>query len=276
MIIDDQSATFHHLAHLNYYRLTPYWLPFQENTVIHKFRPGTKFERVVDIYMFDKKLRLLLLNAIERIEVSVRTQWAYHFAHAHGAHAYLDKKFYLDLDQLSDNMTKLKDEFERSKEVFITHYKKTYNDPSMPPIWVACEIMSLGLLSKYYSNLNSRKVLDAIANTYFLNKTVMKSLLHHLAHIRNLCAHHSRIWNRDFKIKIKIPKSKSLKLTPNFNTKERSKLYNTLVFLIHLMDVINPSNKWRERLFHLIDEHNINISSMGFPDNYMDLDIWKS
>nr|VFJ98452.1 MAG: Abortive infection bacteriophage resistance protein [Candidatus Kentron sp. LFY] len=257
MIIKDRSSALHHLAHLNYYRLTPYWLPFQKDTVTHEFKPETVFDKVIDVYMFDKKLRLLLLNAIEKIEVSVRTQWAYHFAHKHGPHAYSNKGFYRKENLFSADMERLEDEFRRSSEVFIKHYKKTYDSPNMPPIWVVCEIMSLGLLSKYYSNLNSKEVLEAIANTYSLDKCVMKSLLHHLAHVRNLCAHHSRIWNRDFKIKIKLPK-KPLKLSSNFNTEKSCKLYNTLVLSIHLMSVINPSNKWKKRLLHLIDEHNIN------------------
>nr|VFK58713.1 MAG: Abi-like protein [Candidatus Kentron sp. TUN] len=78
MIISDRSAAHHHLSHLNYYRLTAYWLPFQENTVTHRFKQETLFDDIINLYMFDKKLRLLLLNAVERIEISVRTQWAYH------------------------------------------------------------------------------------------------------------------------------------------------------------------------------------------------------
>nr|VFK62064.1 MAG: Abortive infection bacteriophage resistance protein [Candidatus Kentron sp. TC] len=275
MIIDDRSAAPHYLAHLNYYRLTAYWLPFQENRVTHRFKPGTLFSKVVDLYMFDKKLRLLLLNAIERIEVSVRTQWAYHFAHKHGAHAYLDQKFASDKDRFERDRKKLGEELKRSDEKFIVHYKRTY-EPSTPPIWVICEIISLGLLSRWFGNLNSGEVRGAIAKTYGLDDRVMESLLRHLAYVRNLCAHHGRIWNRKFTITVKIPKSKPARLIRAFNLDEKRNLYNTLVLLSHSMDVINPSNEWKEHLLHLIDEHEVNVSSMGFPANYREYDIWKS
>ena len=225
--------------------------------------------------MFDKKLRLLLLNAIERIEVSVRTQWAYHFAHKHGAHAYLDQKFASDKDRFERDRKKLGEELKRSNEEFIVHYKGTY-EPSTPPIWVICEIISLGLLSRWFGNLNSREVRGAIAKTYGLDDRVMESLLRHLAYVRNLCAHHGRIWNRKFAITVKIPKSKPARLIRAFNLDKKRNLYNTLVLLSHSMDVINPSNEWKEHLLHLIDEHEVNVSSMGFPANYREYDIWKS
>nr|VFK75802.1 MAG: Abi-like protein [Candidatus Kentron sp. MB] len=103
MIIDDYAMVAHSLKHLNYYRLIGYWLPFQKNKTTHEFKPGTGFEHVLDSYMFDKKLRLLLLNAIERIEVSVRTQWAYNLAIKHGAHSYLDSDLFYD----KENSTKI-------------------------------------------------------------------------------------------------------------------------------------------------------------------------
>ena len=133
------------------------------------------------------------------------------------------------------DIQKLKDEFKRARELFITHYKNTYKSPSMPPVWAICEIMSLGLLSRFYSNLNSKEVRKAIADTYKLEQKIIKSLLRHLAYIRNLCAHHSRIWNRKFEITVKIPKSKPLGLKDSFNSEEERKLYNTLVFIAYMM-----------------------------------------
>jgi len=73
--IPDHEQAAHYLYHLNYYRLSGYMLPFQEGTE-HHFQAGTTFEHVLNLYLFDRKLRLLLMDAIERIEVSVRTPWA--------------------------------------------------------------------------------------------------------------------------------------------------------------------------------------------------------
>lgn len=77
-LITDDGAE-HYLKHLNYYRLSGYWLPFQIDTKEHLFKPNTNFSDVLNLYIFDREFRLLLLDAIERIEVSVRTHWAYYF-----------------------------------------------------------------------------------------------------------------------------------------------------------------------------------------------------
>lgn len=90
MEIPDRDRARHYLAHLNYYRLGAYWLPFEADHATHRFRPGTRFEDVVGLYVFDRELRLLVMDAIERLEVSVRTQWAYHLAHAYDPHAHME------------------------------------------------------------------------------------------------------------------------------------------------------------------------------------------
>ena len=79
-----------YLQHLNYYRFSAYWLPFESDHTTHVFRSGTRFEEVLGLYVFDRELRLLMLDAIERVEVSIRSQWAYQCAHLHNPHGHLD------------------------------------------------------------------------------------------------------------------------------------------------------------------------------------------
>ena len=90
MITENPAEAEFYLQHLNYYRLSAYWLPFEANHTTHQFKPETRFTDVLNNYIFDRELRLLLLDAIERVEVSVRGQWAYQIAHRHGPHAHLD------------------------------------------------------------------------------------------------------------------------------------------------------------------------------------------
>lgn len=90
LIVQDEAFARHYLAHVNYYRLTGYWLPLEADHANHRFRPGVTFETVLNLYIFDRELRLLLMDAIERVEVSLRAQWAYYMAHQHGPHSYLD------------------------------------------------------------------------------------------------------------------------------------------------------------------------------------------
>lgn len=90
MVIGDTDRARRYLSHLNYYRLAAYWLPFEETHLPHKFKPDTRFDTVLEHYIFDRELRLLVMDAIERIEVSLRTQWAYYLSHTYGPHAHLD------------------------------------------------------------------------------------------------------------------------------------------------------------------------------------------
>lgn len=217
MIVDNQAEAELYLQHLNYYRLSAYWLPFEADHATHTFRPGTRFTDVLNLYIFDRELRLLVLDAIERIEVSVRSQWAYQLAHLHGPHAHLNSALARKPHFWRSNIDQLTEEVDRSEEAFIKHLKSTYSD-RLPPIWAACEVMSLGLLSRWYNNLKPMPTRRAIAATYRIDEKVLESWLRHLSLIRNTCAHHSRLWNREFTITPLLPRNKPSGLAPNAKT----------------------------------------------------------
>ncbi|MGC4367697.1 Abi family protein [Hydrogenophaga sp. R2] len=273
MVVDDPAAAEFHLQHLNYYRLGAYWLPFEADHATHSFRPGTRFADVLNLYVFDRELRLLVLDAIERVEVSVRSQWACQMAHRHGPHAHLDAALAFNSHHWQTNLNKLTDEVDRSDEVFIKHLKATYSE-ALPPVWAVCEVMSLGLLSRWYSNLRPMHTRSAIAAAYGVDQKVLESWLHHLSLVRNTCAHHSRLWNRDFTVTPKLPHSKPAGLAAQCQAGSR-KLYNALVILLHCMDVIAPQNHWRARLKDLIARHAVPVAPMDFPAGWKQLAIWQ-
>jgi len=119
MTIDDSAEAEFYLRHLNYYRLGAYWLPFESDHTSHQFRSNTHFNDVLNLYIFDRELRLLVLDAIERIEVSVRCQWAYCLAHNHGTHAHLDATLAFNRGFWQSNLDKLTSDVQRSDEVFM-------------------------------------------------------------------------------------------------------------------------------------------------------------
>lgn len=275
MAVPDRDCARHYLAHLNYYRLGAYWLPFEANHAPHAFRPGTSFDDVIELYVFDRELRLLVMDAIERLEVSVRARWAYHLAHVHGTHAYLDAVIFQDRDKYERCLSSLKEEVERSKEVFVSHYQKTYDDPPLPPVWAVVEVMSLGQLSMWYKNLKYRHDRNTIATVYGLDETILVSFLHHLTIVRNLCAHHSRLWNRRFGFQAKMPKH-SAPLAQSLNLAQPKQIYTTLVMLEYLMNIISPHHHWKNRLLELFEHHPIAIpAAMGFPDDWRTRPVWK-
>jgi len=273
-----EKGTIHYLQHLNYYRLSGYWIPFQEDNKTHRFKPDSRFSDVLNLYFFDRELRLLLLDAIEKIEISVRTQWAHYFAELSGSHAHLEQSLNANREWHMRNIAQLQKELARSDELFIKHYQNTYTFPDKPPIWVVCEVMSFGLLSKWLKSMRSSEPCTKIARAYQLDYDVLVSFIEYLAYLRNLCAHHNRVWNRKTTKTIKIPRSKPSELISSFNREPLSlrKLYNPLVMVIHLLKVICPDNHFKNRLIALIEKHDIPPNAMGFPDNWQQRFIWAT
>jgi abortive infection bacteriophage resistance protein len=272
MGIGDIAQVEFYLQHLNYYRLGAYWLPFESDHSTHIFKSGTKFEDVLNLYVFDRDLRLLMLDAIERVEVSVRSQWAYQIAHLHHPHGHLDVTLAVNNNRWQKNLAKLTSEVNRSDETFIKHLITTYSE-TLPSIWAVCEVMSLGLLSRWYDNLKPMKTRRAIAVVYGVDEQVLASWLRHLSLIRNICAHHSRLWNRELTITPTLPRNKPVGLASQWVSGSR-KLYNTLVILLHLMDVIAPKHLWRGRMKDLMSQHEISVAAMGFPLDWKTSKIW--
>jgi len=92
--VPDSTAATHYLTHIGYYRLSGYALPFQIGGTgpdRHNFKPGITFDAILDRYSFDRKLRLLVVDAIERVEISVRAALSNVIASRHGAHGYMSK-----------------------------------------------------------------------------------------------------------------------------------------------------------------------------------------
>jgi abortive infection bacteriophage resistance protein len=273
----DRSEALHCLGHINYYRLGAYWLPFEANHASHAFKPGTTLADVLNLYIFDRELRLLVLDAIERVEVSVRTGWAYTLAHRYGAHAHLNadlfKKPAANWDYAKQSL-KLQDEARKSKEKFLQHHYQKY-DEAMPPLWAVVEIMTLGQLSKWYGNLRHGADRNAVAHSYGMDETNLTSFLHHLSVIRNFCAHHSRLWNREFTFTFRLPNHRPQGLVTSLNHQDSRRLYNTLTVLAWLLDGISPQHHWKKRLKTLLAQYGVEVQRMGFPAGWEKMPIWQ-
>ena len=276
MQLADKTLAEFYLSQINYYRLGAYWLPFEADHAQHAFKPGTTFEQVLLLYTVDRELRLLLLDAIERIEIAVRTRWAYEMAHRHGPHSHLESGLAKSFKGWTNNLCTMIAEFERSDEVFAQHYKTNYAQPDLPPVWAICEVMSLGVLSRCYAQLGPMATRRAIAGHFGFDQQQFEGLLAHLTYLRNLCAHHSRVWNRRFTKTVPLPKAKPHGMREQLNLAAERQLYNTLVCLLHLMDSISPRHHWRARLLELLgrlspEQH----QAMGFPAGWQDFALWQ-
>lgn len=272
--VEDEGHALHVLAHHSYYRLSAYRFPFQED--VDHFRAGTSFSQLWELYCFDRKLRHLVTEACKAVELSTRARLAYTLSEKYGSQAYELPAVFKDPRMHTNNLASLDRELDRSDEPFVAHYRERYK-MQRPPIWGACEVMSFGLLSRFYANIARDADRKAIARTYQLSIDGMKSLLEHTVYLRNLCAHHCRLWNRRFTITVGLPAKHPAPVVASLNREEDRKLYNSLVILVHLLAVIEPESDWGIRLqAHLNSLPNISHTEMGFPDNWQRLPIWQS
>lgn len=275
LVVTDDAFAEHCLRHHNYYRLSAYRFPFTEAENPDQFLKGTTFDELWGLYCFDRQLRLLVMEGVKRLEISVRANVAYTLAHAYGVFSYEDPSLFHNRYRHTKGLATLDEELQRSKEVFVKHYHDEYNLPR-PPIWAACEVMSFGLISRFYENIQADKVRKTIAAEYGLMPPTMRSLLLHAVYVRNLCAHHSRLWNRRFTITLSLPQHRLTALVASLNPAEDRRIYNTLVMLAHVVNVVEPANHWSHRLRALLHAQTFPVTErMGFPGDWETRPIWQ-
>lgn len=296
MAISDIPKAKQYLQRLGYYRLSGCWYPFREskvengrNLILDNFKKGTEFGHAVDLYVFDKKLRLLFMDALERIEVAVRVDIALTLGLrsqvAHRDPALLDGLFTKKIDHNTGNtfyadwLTKFDQLAQRSKEDFVIHFKNKYNTPL--PIWVAIELWDFGLLSKFLSGINFSDRSRIAARYSVMKPDVFTSWIRSMNHVRNICAHHSRLWNRSPSDQPKLPQLRSLPILDHLVTDRyaQTRLYAVAAVMQFILRTINPSSAWSRRLKDHMKTFpvapGISVDQTGFPAGWESLPLWK-
>lgn len=268
LIIKDISKAEQYLKTIGYYRLSGYMYPFLSDVQNHKFKDGTTFDDVINLYKFDRELRLLVFSAIEKIEVAVRTQIVQHYSEDFKTPFWLDDiSLFSDKTKHSDILKSIKALLVKSKDIFITHFYQTYSEP-MPPAWMTFEIMQMGQLSMIYECLNKSQTHKDIAAYFGIKEAVLVSWLHTLVYVRNISAHHARLWNKKLRIAAKLP------MNPTFTWYSASVIKSDSFFVVfciinYILKIISPRNRFVKKFKHLLRKYkNIDIVAMGFPPNW--------
>jgi abortive infection bacteriophage resistance protein len=273
----NQTDLISSLKSISYYRLSGYLYPFRDTTSPEeKFKPQTSLAVVLDRYSFDRELRLLIFSAIERIEIGIRTNLIHSFSLLYGPFGYIEASHFPQMRSHSEWLENLKNEKKRSRETFLHHFENKYGDEhSMPPVWMIAEVISFGNLVHFYEGIETN-LQQSIANEYKLPRKVLASWLLTLNTVRNICAHHARIWNRRLGVKPEIPRAKNY---PDWHSPieiNNDRVFCILVMISYLLHIIAPNDDWSNELAMLLDKYpSVPIQSMGFPNNWTECPIWK-
>ena len=286
MIIDDKQHAAHFLQRVGYYRLSGYWYPFRQfndGNRANEFTKDSKFEDVIALYLFDRKLRLLALDAIERIELALQVEIAHLlgerdiFAHENPAQLHGNFSRKRNPNDQSNHEKWLKDYnklVQRSRrKPFVDHNIKTYGKL---PIWVAIEIFDFSTLSKLYSGLKQQDRMKIEAQFGLNEGNHLHTWLRGLNFIRNTAAHHSRLWNCNVMELANVPRTK---LQMHGLKNSRSFLY--FCIMQTMMRIICPDSTWKHRFIKLLDRfpnvenEAVKIDDMGIVDGWKEWQIWR-
>jgi abortive infection bacteriophage resistance protein len=282
-LMADKEELIRRLCAVNYYRLSGYLYPFREPGS-DAFRANTLLKTVWDRYCFDRRLRVLLLDAIERVEVAVRTQLIYHFSQAHGAFGHCCEENLPGLKVLDyiEWREALIEETQRSKESFKEHFFKKYGDCHQNlPIWMVCELMSMGSMLTFYKGVE-KGIQDKVAGHFEMPDEQLLSWLRSLYATRNICAHHSRIWNRLLGYAPGLPQRNK---HPEWHLDDgngkklitNNRCGMVLIICHQFLKRISPTSQWKARVNQLFAEYpEIPLADMGLPADWQNHPLWKS
>lgn len=276
LVFEDEEEALGILNRISYFRLACYWRVMEENSSTHRFRCGSRFSSVINIYDFDSELRSLVFNALQQIEIAARTKINQHFAMTYGAFWFMDVTLAANEHRYNRNLEALHMELTRCRDEFITEHLRKYDSPEFPPSWKSLEVASFGTLSKLYNNMGDFSVMKRVARDFDMPQhEYMRSWLESLAIVRNYCAHHARLWNAHFVVRPKITLRMRQKWIHNLCF-PLDRLYPQLCCIAYWLNSINSKNTFVADLKRLLVKYpNIKTSMMGFPHGWETEPLWR-
>jgi len=300
MVIESPAKAAAYLERIGYYRLSGYWYPLRQSRIVlgpdgkpvtqvlDNFRTGASFAQAVDLYVFDKQLRLLFLDAIERVEVALRVNVALLLGArdpwAHRRAAFLHGSFAKRVNPRTERtahqgwLSRLDQLAARSKDEFVRHFTSRYSGPL--PIWIAIELWDFGMLSMFLAGM---AVTDqaAVGAKYGVHRPeLLASWVRGTNLVRNICAHHGRLWNRSLADQPKPPKVGEIAVLDHLAADNfaQSRLYGVAAPMQFLMRTINPTTTWptrlRAQLTRFPTAPGVAVTQSGFPERWDTLPLW--
>lgn len=301
-----RSELIQRLRNVGYYRLSAYWHPFRQRdavgNVMSDLLPGTTLEKVWCRYRFDRDLRLLLLDAIERIEIALRSRLAHLHTRDYGPFLYADASYFpqwKDYLQKWDRVRIKRDADGRIQKrgvEFLDHFFKKYGDThDYPPLWMSIGMAEMGFIAYFY-DYSDKSIRAEIAREWHMKAGTLSSWLHALNILRNDCAHHARVWNKEYYRKPHLPAYSEDKLWYyEYSSKIRKWVIPVQIkgampypapgsaacFLFmcrRLLRFVAPTSRWFRRVEDMLASYSaqgIRLDKMGLPEHWESHPLWK-
>ena len=270
--IPDEEKACVFLIRNNYYRVSGYSLTLRSHDV---FFPSTTFQNIIDIYEFDHEMRHILLNYINKIEVTVKSIYSYEFTKIHGPIGYRTSAHFSNLKEYSRIINKAEEQKERRHphEAFLKHFIDDLNQEV--PLWAYIELLTISDISCLYA-ISEPNIKTSVANAMGLTlkngPELLGKFMHSMTIIRNLCAHGSRLFNRLFEQKPSLNKRElSLLRTLPDGTKDNSHLFG---FILITKRLLKPDEflSMKNEIINLKKTYSfVDLKHYGFCDNWENL-----
>lgn len=275
LTVNDTAKAESYIEYIGYYRLSAYMYPLlQIPKELHQYKPNTYFSQVIMLYRFDKKLRLLAFNEIEKIEVAVRSAIVNVGCEMTNNPFWMtDSRNFIDARKFQHTMDLINNELRRSREDFIVHFKQTYSDP-YPPAWILAEVLPFGVITNIYSNIKAPRIKKRISQKFGLQVAPFESWLTIVALTRNSCCHHARVWNKQNTIRPMMPN----RMTGRWITltTDALRIYFNLCIIKYFLNIISPNNDMKDKIQALLSAYpSIDINAMGFPRGWEAEPLWN-
>ncbi len=273
--IADTVKAESYLYFIGYYRLSAYMYPLlQMPKEQHRYKAGSSFSQVMMLYRFDKKLRLLIFNEIEKIEVAVRSSIVNIGCDMTGNPFWMtDSNNVIDQGKYHHTMDLIDTEMRRSREDFIVHFRQVYSD-AYPPAWILAEVLPFGVITNIFSNIKNARIKKNIAQKFGLQVAPFESWLTIVTLTRNSCCHHARVWNKQNTIRPMLPN----RMTGNWikQPTDSLRIYFNLCIIKYFLNIISPNNDFLAKLRWLFVEFpQIDLYAMGFPLGWENEPLWQ-
>jgi abortive infection bacteriophage resistance protein len=279
MDVGPRDAAIETLKSVSYYRLSGYWYSFRRFVGPDRgveFSPETSLADVLRLYHFDESLRAATFAALGPVELRVRAL----LGHALGEIdecAHLHPRFLGPEASKGDSYRRWRIGYEkelaRSREEFVDHHKTRYGGTL--PVWVAVEVLDWGALSFLYG-FSPRPAQDRVSGAFGLTSPQLRSWLRALNIVRNVCAHHGRLFNRVHAITPKLPVRGAF---PDLDhaSQHMNRTFGQLALVQHMLREQGSAR------VHLLpsalraypDVSLVPLAHLGAPDDWSDQAMWK-